>query len=87
MAERPGTEIGGHLEPLSEPPSLCARRPAKNPLSHFRGTDVNFNSRGVMPMEPEKLPANAANMRRIGPDLIMLILLIGCTAYVLLQFT
>ena len=40
-----------------------------------------------MPMEPEKLPANAANMRRIGPDLIMLILLIGCTAYVLLQFT
>ncbi len=41
--------------------------------------------RGHLPMESEKLLANATSTRKFGPDLIILILLIGCTAYALLQ--
>jgi len=36
-------------------------------------------------MDSEQPLANAASTRKFGPDLIILILLIGCTAYALLQ--
>lgn len=34
---------------------------------------------------PDQVTASPAKTRKYGNDLIMLILLIGCTAYVLLQ--
>ena len=37
-------------------------------------------------MEPDNPPASTANIRKNGPALVMLFLLIGYTAYVLLQF-
>lgn len=50
--------------------------------NRLQGKDAHINPRGFELMEPEKLPAGA---RKLVPDLVTLVLLIGCTVYVLLQ--
>ena len=61
----------------------CPRAPSDGLSEGFLPMDPE--KRGHLPMDSEQPLANAASTRKFGPDLIILILLIGCTAYALLQ--